>query len=195
VLFGKLPSHGDFVARGIGAMATERWDGWMAEGLDAARSALGYGFDDAHGAAPPWRFVRRDPEGAWSAGVLAPSMDLAGRRFLLLLAVEDLDLAQAGALGAGTAERMEGVLYAAFAEGLDADAAHARAAQVAEEAALSAPAADLLRAEAARSVWWTLGGAAHTADAVAADEVDGSLLVRMLTPAGAQATAWREAAA
>ena len=109
ILFGKLPSHGDFVARGLAAPAQAAWDGWLSEGVAAARQALGERFDEAYEAAPPWRFV--GGPGAfgdgWRAGAFAASVDAVGRRFPILIAVEDLDAARAASQGDGLAGAME----------------------------------------------------------------------------------------
>ncbi|HYD46690.1 MAG TPA: type VI secretion system-associated protein TagF, partial [Phenylobacterium sp.] len=56
-LFGKLPSHGDFVARGLDTGTRAAWDAWLSEGVGGARAALGEAFDAAYEIAPPWRFV------------------------------------------------------------------------------------------------------------------------------------------
>lgn len=82
-LFGKLPTHGDFVARGLPAADRECWDAWLSASLATAQVQLGETFAERYDAAQPWRFARD----GW-AGALAPSTDTTGRRFPLLLAVE-----------------------------------------------------------------------------------------------------------
>lgn len=192
VLFGKLPGHGDFVSRGLANATVERLDAALSAGLDATRAALGDDFERVHGLAPPWRFVARG-EAGWRAGALAASADAAGRRYVVLVGLDGLDGAIAGALGANIAEHLEAVLYAAFAEELAADEVLRRAGEVARLVELAAPAAALMAAEPSASVWWTLGGAIHHADAASAETPDPALFVRMLTPAGA-APAQEEAA-
>lgn len=194
VLFGKLPSHGDFVSRGLEPAETDRWDALLADGLGQAQAALGEAFDDAHGSAPPWRFVARADAGGWRVGVLAPSVDSAGRRFVLLLAAEGLDDCEAASLGPTLAERLEGALYDALTEGLTADQTHARAREAVDLAAISVPAA-LLRSEPRQSVWWTLGGVAHASDATVADLPTPAVFIRMLTPVAGSALSAQEAAA
>ncbi|WP_375286789.1 type VI secretion system-associated protein TagF [Sphingomonas sp.] len=81
-LFGKLPAHGDFVARGLEPAAQVALDDWLSASLVDARDALGDGFEGAHDAAPAWRFVSQG-----SGGALAPSVDAVGRRFPLWLAI------------------------------------------------------------------------------------------------------------
>jgi type VI secretion system ImpM family protein len=155
VLFGKLPSHGDFIQRGLDLTACDAWDRWASEGLQAARTALGECFDDAHDSAPPWRFI--DPPGRfgreWRAGALAPSIDAAGRRFMIMLAADGLSSDQAGGGGEAIAEEMEGLIYHAFESGWDADAAiEAARGPVDSMSATGSP---------TRPRWWTLGGFDH----------------------------------
>ncbi|HUO22238.1 MAG TPA: type VI secretion system-associated protein TagF [Caulobacteraceae bacterium] len=156
MLFGKLPRHGDFVARGLAPTAREAWDGWASAGLERAGAALGERFGDAHDAAAPWRFVAR-PEGfgeAWLAGALAPSVDAVGRRFVILLAVQGLTAEEAVAQGALLSARLEEVIYRCFSEGLDADAAVAAADRVLDH---GAPAAVAASVDASNGAWWAVG--------------------------------------
>ena len=85
--FGKLPSHGDFVARGLAPGEQAAWDAFCSAGLEEARAALGSEFETRHDAAPPLRFLfGPGPFGdGWRAGVLAASIDAAGRRFVIVL--------------------------------------------------------------------------------------------------------------
>jgi protein phosphatase/serine/threonine-protein phosphatase Stp1 len=87
-VFGKLPSYGDFVRRGLPSAFVDPWDAWLQRGLGAARDTLGPGFDAAWAAAPVWRFCL--PAGVCGesavAGVLLSSQDSVGRRFALTLA-------------------------------------------------------------------------------------------------------------
>lgn len=87
--FGKLPTHGDFVARGLSGPERDAWDAWTSAGLEEARAILGADFEGRHDAAPPVRFsfgAGRFGDG-WQVGALAPSVDSAGRRFIILLGV------------------------------------------------------------------------------------------------------------
>ena len=175
VLFGKLPSHGDFISRGLDLTACDAWDRWASEGLEAARTALGEGFDDAHDRAPPWRFI--DPPGRfgqdWRAGALAPSIDAAGRRFMIMLAADGLSPDQAGGDGEAIAEEMETLIYQAFESGWDADAAiDAAHGPIEKIGATASP---------PRPRWWTLGGFNHE-PATLVGGPDG-LFARMLAPA------------
>lgn len=72
--FGKLPSTGDFVSRGLPTAFTAVWDRWLARHLAARLQA------DAQ----PLCFHRAGPPPV--SGVVLPSRDRAGRRFPLTLA-------------------------------------------------------------------------------------------------------------
>lgn len=118
-VFGKLPAHGDFVARGLTEPARAAWDAWLSEGVAAARASWGDRFEDVYDAAPPWRFVL-DPDpfcGGRSAGAVAPSADAVGRRYPLAVCVLEPAPETAEAL----AERCEQLIYAALSEGWTAD--------------------------------------------------------------------------
>jgi type VI secretion system protein ImpM len=157
ILFGKLPRHGDFVARNLEAAARAAWDRWLSDVLLDARAALGEGFDAAHDACPPWRFVDGPGDFGpdWRAGAFAPSIDAAGRRFMIMLAVDGLSAGQAGGCGEDIAEAMEGLIYDAFEQGWGADAVVSAAqTRVPTQAAASG-------APDARC--WTLGGPDHAA--------------------------------
>lgn len=112
LLFGKLPARGDFIWRGFDPGERDALDAWLSAELAAARADLGEGFDAAFDAAPPWRFAWRDA-GAWTAGAMAPSVDAAGRRFPLLLAVAG----RAAEEVADAAAACEDRLYALIGDG------------------------------------------------------------------------------
>ena len=79
-VFGKLPAHGDFVARGMAAVDRTALDAWLSTSLLDAREAYGPDFADRFDAAQPWR-----AEGGGVAGAIAASQDAVGRRFPVLL--------------------------------------------------------------------------------------------------------------
>jgi serine/threonine protein phosphatase Stp1 len=87
-LYGKLPSHGDFVLRELPQNFVQPWDNWLQASIVEARRALADEFANVWAAARPWRF--RLPAGACGdlsvVGVLLPSEDLVGRQFPLTLA-------------------------------------------------------------------------------------------------------------
>lgn len=107
-LFGKLPAHGDFVARGFAPREREVVDGWLSTSLERARGQFGASFEEAYDLAPAWRF-----SGPAGAGALAASMDAAGRRYPVWLLIDD-----APPPAAGTCEDL---LHAAIVQGWTAD--------------------------------------------------------------------------
>lgn len=155
-LFGKLPAHGDFVARGLGAAEREALDAWLSAEMLAAREKLGLDFEDRYDRAPPWRFA--GPDGA---GVLVASVDGVGRRFPLYLA-------RAGG-SEDAAEQVEDLVYRAFGESWDADALSAEVDRLAFPVD-GAPAA---------ARWWTMGGEGFAPASLDGERPEG-LLANML---------------
>ena len=159
IVFGKLPSHGDFIARGLAPDERDAWDAWLSGEVARARDNLQEGFAAAHDAAPTWRFVCGP--GAfgpcWRAGALAASIDSAGRRFVIVCAAEDLTSEQAAHIGEPLTEAMEAILYAAFEQGLDADRV-ASACQAAISAVDNASRDQAIAPDPSER-WWTAGGA------------------------------------
>lgn len=84
-VFGKLPAHGDFVARGMDAADRDALDVWLSGALLVARDNHGEVFADRFDAAQPWR-----ADGVGVAGALAASQDSAGRRYPVLLLSDGL---------------------------------------------------------------------------------------------------------
>jgi type VI secretion system protein ImpM len=119
-------------------------DAWLSASIGDARDALGDRFEPLYDSAPPWRFVVAE-EGAWLAGALAPSMDRAGRRFPVWLALAGVDHPRAGT----AAVACEELLYRAFAEGWEADRVVAEATAVTLAEGEKAPDG---------AAWWTGGG-------------------------------------
>jgi type VI secretion system protein ImpM len=181
ILFGKLPSRGDFLVRGLDPARRAAWDRWVCEGLDCARRGLGAGFEAAYGTAPPLCFVlgpgRFGTE--WRAGMVAPSVDAAGRLFPLVLAADGLSAGAAAAAGREIAERLEEVGRQAIAGGLEADRA--------VEAGKGALAPMDARADGAPEPrWWTRGGEGHAPHVIEGGESP-DVLIRAWTPAEAPA--------
>lgn len=116
MLFGKLPSHGDFIARGLSDAQTAAWDDYLTASLSDAATLEG--FEDLYGVAPAWRFVA-DVDGQTMCGVIAPSVDKVGRQFPIVAGVA------AGENSEMLIDACEAHLYDAFANGLDADALYA----------------------------------------------------------------------
>lgn len=157
-LFGKLPTHGDFVTRGLTPDAERVWDDWASAEIAAAREALGDDFDAAHDASPPWAFVSGPGvlgEG-WRCGAATASIDSAGRRYLVVAGHDGLSPAEAAFTGYAGAMAAESALRRILVDGLDADAAIA----VLEDCltppeALSAAA--VAQTAAVSGVWWACG--------------------------------------
>ncbi|HWU13088.1 MAG TPA: type VI secretion system-associated protein TagF [Caulobacter sp.] len=121
--FGKLPTHGDFVARGLSGPDRDAWDAWASTGLAQARTALGSDFEARHDAAPPLRFsFGPGPFGAgWRTGALASSIDSTGRRFVIVLGGRTA-LAPSLPLVERIAAAAEDEIHRAFEDALDIDA-------------------------------------------------------------------------
>lgn len=86
--FGKVTSHGDFVARRLPLAFQEGWDRWLQESIAASRQQLGPAWLQHYLTSPIWRFALDQgvlDEHAW-AGVLMPSVDRVGRHFPLMIA-------------------------------------------------------------------------------------------------------------
>jgi type VI secretion system protein ImpM len=86
-LFGKLPSHGDFLRRRVSDAFVDAWDSWLRECLPASRTALGERWLDLYLTSPAWRFVcAAGTCGPLPViGVMVPSVDRVGRYFPLTL--------------------------------------------------------------------------------------------------------------
>lgn len=86
--FGKVTSHGDFVARRLPLAFQEGWDRWLQECIAASKQQLGPAWLQHYLTSPIWRFALDRgvlDEHAW-AGVLMPSVDRVGRHFPLMIA-------------------------------------------------------------------------------------------------------------
>jgi type VI secretion system protein ImpM len=89
-LYGKLPSHGDFLRRRVSDAFVTVWDEWLQQSIAASRSALGQNWLDVYLTSPVWRFACDTgvcgPKAI--AGLMAPSVDRVGRYFPLTLVWE-----------------------------------------------------------------------------------------------------------
>ena len=87
-LYGKLPSHGDFVLRRLPQEFVSIWDEWLQQGIAESKIALGNGWEECYREAPVCRFLLAPGtcgDFAW-AGLWQPSVDRVGRRFPLTVA-------------------------------------------------------------------------------------------------------------
>ena len=89
-LYGKLPSHGDFLRRRASDAFVGEWDAWLQDCMTASRSAMGDRWLEVYLTSPVWRFS--GAAGACGAapviGLMAPSVDRVGRYFPLTLVAE-----------------------------------------------------------------------------------------------------------
>jgi type VI secretion system protein ImpM len=86
--FGKVTSHGDFVARRLAPSFQRPWDEWLQGGLRESRVALGETWLATYMNSPIWRFALAPGvcgDQGW-AGLLMPSVDRVGRHFPLTIA-------------------------------------------------------------------------------------------------------------
>jgi type VI secretion system protein ImpM len=85
-LFGKLPTTGDFVWRGLPEVFRKHWDFWLTRHIAPLERA-------GHGLPPDGLRFRLPSGGHVAAGLILPSQDSAGRHFplsLLIIAAGDL---------------------------------------------------------------------------------------------------------
>jgi type VI secretion system protein ImpM len=84
--YGKLPTRGDFVGRGLPARWRSDWDGWLQRGIALAATTLeGATLRERLGAFAPWRYLALPAPGEIWCGIIAPSHDRIGRAFPLTL--------------------------------------------------------------------------------------------------------------
>ena len=87
--YGKMPSRGDFVRRGLPDSFVNPWDTWLQEMMAHTQSEFGDDWLDAYLNAPIWYFVFSPDvldEHLW-AGAMMPSVDRVGRYFPLVQAI------------------------------------------------------------------------------------------------------------
>lgn len=86
--YGKIPALGDFATRRLPPAFTERWDAWLARGIEASKLTLGAAWLETYLGGPLWRFALSPgliDERYWF-GVLMPSVDRVGRYYPLTIA-------------------------------------------------------------------------------------------------------------
>jgi len=81
--FGKIPTHGDFVFRGLPKSFTQPWDAWLQEAITASRKQLGEQWLDHYLTSPIYRFALSAGICGTSTwlGILMPSVDRVGRYY------------------------------------------------------------------------------------------------------------------
>lgn len=89
-LYGKLPSHGDFLRRRTSDAFVSVWDAWLQDCLAASRDALGDRWLDVYLTSPAWRFTASAGTCGVSPviGLMVPSVDRVGRYFPLTIVAE-----------------------------------------------------------------------------------------------------------
>ena len=100
-VYGKLPSHGDFLRRRVSDTFVGVWDAWLQQAVAASRESLGERWLDLYLTSPAWRFAcAPGPLGAaTSAGVMVPSVDRVGRYFPLTVLASGIGESSAEAPG------------------------------------------------------------------------------------------------
>jgi len=86
--FGKLPSRGDFVHRGLPHDFISRWDAWLQDAIASSEAALGERWLETYLTSPIWRYALSPGLCGEQTcfGVLMPSVDKVGRYFPLTAA-------------------------------------------------------------------------------------------------------------
>ena len=126
-LYGKLPSHGDFVLRRLPQEFVVPWDAWLQQGISESKLALGDAWEESYRDAPVWRFLLAPGtcgEFAW-AGLLQPSADRVGRRFPLTVAAalpSNIDVLETMTAAASWYSDLERETAAAFGADVQFDA-------------------------------------------------------------------------
>ena len=86
--YGKVTSHGDFVARRLAPSFQQGWDAWLQSGMQHSRKTLAERWVATWLSSPIWRFALARGvcgDNAW-VGLMMPSVDRVGRHFPLTLA-------------------------------------------------------------------------------------------------------------
>ncbi len=125
-IFGKIPSHGDFVSKGLPAAFIESWDHWLQQSMLASQESLGERWLEHFLVSPIWRFSI--PNGCISnmswAGIMLPSVDSVGRYYPLTLAAQipsELGGFEFVAAATGWYEQLEDVAIGTLEKGLTVD--------------------------------------------------------------------------
>jgi type VI secretion system protein ImpM len=181
--YGKLPSRGDFVGRGLPRVWQDTWEHWLQRSLAGAAKRLGAApLRECLAAMRPWQAVVLAPhagEPAWW-GVVVASADRVGRVFPLLVVqpcdaavLEHVALADLEARGRRLVERLDVLRPTASPKELEAGLASVASAPwplaaVAPQAPDDALAAWRASRPEALSFWWRVGSV-HTTPAPRAE--------------------------
>lgn len=89
--YGKTPSHGDFVSRGLPNTFIGTWDVWLQEAIHTSRQQLGDNWLKYYLTSPLYRFVLSPGicgDSTWM-GTLMPSVDKVGRYYPMTISLKD----------------------------------------------------------------------------------------------------------
>lgn len=86
-IYGKLPSHGDFLNLGMPRSFRDSWDRWCQNAISCSQQQLGTQWLRYYLVSPVWRFVFTAGGCGEQActGIMIPSVDRVGRYFPLVL--------------------------------------------------------------------------------------------------------------
>ncbi|MBL1265364.1 type VI secretion system-associated protein TagF [Candidatus Methylomicrobium oryzae] len=87
--YGKVPTHGDFVTRGLPRSFIEPWDLWLQEAILTSRRQLGENWLNHYLTSPLYHFALSPGicgNSGWM-GVLMPSVDRIGRYYPMTIAL------------------------------------------------------------------------------------------------------------
>lgn len=88
-IFGKLPTHGDFIQRNLPSSFVAPWDEWLQHFIAGTKEKIGADWLEMYLTSPIWRFALSHgvvDDARW-AGILMPSVDQVGRYFPFTAAV------------------------------------------------------------------------------------------------------------
>lgn len=89
-VYGKLPTHGDFIQRNLPSHFVAQWDEWLQHFVAGAKEKIGPDWLDIYLTSPIWRFALSHgvvDDARW-AGILMPSVDQVGRYFPFTVALK-----------------------------------------------------------------------------------------------------------
>ncbi len=89
--YGKLPTHGDFVSRGLPKSFIDPWDTWLQEAVISSREKLGDNWLNCYLTGPIYRFVLSPGvcgQNSW-LGIMMPSVDKIGRYYPMTITTKN----------------------------------------------------------------------------------------------------------
>ena len=172
--YGKLPTRGDFLGRGLPPRWRGEWDGWLQRGMAlAATLPDDCGWRERLACFAPWRYLALPSRDEAWCGIVLASRDRVGRAFPLTLA-ERLPAPMSPADGAARLASLRG----AVEEGPEALEAAIASSLPSSCAPSAGPAGAWPTAPA--SLWWPLAAAHDAAARTAAWPPEPALLLDLL---------------